>query len=58
MATVEQDITQQAQNGAASTAADIPVENPATGEVVGTVPALSAADVKELAARARAAQPA
>ncbi len=58
MATVEQDITQQARNGAATASAGIAVENPATGEVVGTVPALSAADVKELAARARAAQPA
>lgn len=58
MATVEQHAA-QAHNGAATTpGADIPVENPATGEVVGTVPALSAADVKELAARARAAQPA
>ncbi len=58
MATVEHDVTPHAGNGAAPTGAGIPVENPATGEVVGTVPALSAADVEELAARARLAQPA
>jgi acyl-CoA reductase-like NAD-dependent aldehyde dehydrogenase len=34
----------------------IAVENPATGEVIATVPELSAADVAERAARARAAQ--
>jgi acyl-CoA reductase-like NAD-dependent aldehyde dehydrogenase len=36
----------------------IEVENPATGEIVGSVPAMSDADVAEMAARARAAQPA
>jgi acyl-CoA reductase-like NAD-dependent aldehyde dehydrogenase len=36
----------------------ISVENPATGAVVGEVPILSAADVKALAERGRAAQPA
>ena len=36
----------------------IPVENPATGEVIATVPRLDAAGVAALAARARAAQPA
>ena len=35
----------------------IEVENPATGEVVGSVPKLTAGEVRELAARARAAQP-
>ncbi len=35
----------------------IPVENPATGEVIRSVPDLTAAQVAELAARARAAQP-
>ena len=36
---------------------EIPVENPATGETVRTVPDLDAAAVAEMAARARAAQP-
>ena len=35
----------------------IPVENPATGEIIATVPALSADEVASLVARARAAQP-
>jgi acyl-CoA reductase-like NAD-dependent aldehyde dehydrogenase len=35
---------------------DIKVENPATGEVVGTVPNLSPADVAEMAVRGREAQ--
>ena len=35
----------------------IAVENPATGEVIATVPATSVDDVAEMAARARAAQP-
>jgi len=43
------------QNGSGT---DIAVENPATGEVIATVPALSAAEVKAMVARARAAQPA
>lgn len=37
--------------------ARIPVENPATGEVIGDVPDMSAAEVAELARRGRAAQP-
>ena len=37
--------------------AEIPVENPATGEVIGAVPNLGAAAVAEMARRARAAQP-
>ena len=44
--------------GAAADERVISVENPATGEVIGTVPDLSAEAVAELAARARAAQPA
>lgn len=36
----------------------IPVENPATGQTITTVPTLSAGEVKALVARARAAQPA
>jgi acyl-CoA reductase-like NAD-dependent aldehyde dehydrogenase len=57
MATVEQDVTPQAHNGAAPSGADIPVENPATGQIVATFPDLDAAAVAELAARGRAAQP-
>src|SRR3954469_17922833 len=54
MATVEQrsDVT---ENG---TKSGIPVENPATGEVITTVPDLSADEVKKIAAKAREAQPA
>src|SRR4051794_28382914 len=37
---------------------EIPVDNPATGQVIGTVPDLSADQVKEIVARARAVQPA
>jgi acyl-CoA reductase-like NAD-dependent aldehyde dehydrogenase len=44
-------------NGAGA-AGDIAVENPATGEVIAHVPDMTAEQVKELAARARAAQPA
>jgi acyl-CoA reductase-like NAD-dependent aldehyde dehydrogenase len=55
MATVEQQTT-----ATVSTNGDggIPVENPATGEVVGSVPNRSASEVAEIVARARAAQPA
>src|SRR5215210_2513686 len=50
MATVEQD---------PAVAVDgIPVENPATGEVIATVPLTSPDEVKAIVARARAAQPA
>jgi acyl-CoA reductase-like NAD-dependent aldehyde dehydrogenase len=38
--------------------AEITVENPATGEVVGSVPRLDANAVREIVARARKAQPA
>ncbi len=44
-----------AQNGGAPDG--IPVENPATGAIVATVPNLDAAAVAELAAKGRAAQP-
>jgi acyl-CoA reductase-like NAD-dependent aldehyde dehydrogenase len=44
-------------NGAGEGAGTIAVENPATGEVIGHVPDLGAAQVKALAERARAAQP-
>ncbi|HEY2767940.1 MAG TPA: aldehyde dehydrogenase family protein [Solirubrobacteraceae bacterium] len=61
MATVEQHAPQtsngSAPNGAAASVDRIPVENPATGEIVTTVPDLDAAAVAELARRGRAAQP-
>jgi acyl-CoA reductase-like NAD-dependent aldehyde dehydrogenase len=41
-----------------STQSGIPVENPATGEVIATVPALDRDEVTAMVARARAAQPA
>jgi acyl-CoA reductase-like NAD-dependent aldehyde dehydrogenase len=56
MATVEQQAP-QAHNGVANAAAEIAVENPATGQTVGTVPDLGADAVTEMAVRARAAQP-
>ncbi len=67
MATVEQQptetdeaIAQEGDVGASSDAAagaGIPVENPATGETIRTVPDLDAAVVAEMAARGRRAQP-
>jgi acyl-CoA reductase-like NAD-dependent aldehyde dehydrogenase len=48
MATVEQP----------RTSSEITVENPATGQVVGRVPAVSADDLRAMAERGRAAQPA
>jgi acyl-CoA reductase-like NAD-dependent aldehyde dehydrogenase len=56
MATVEQ--LPHAHNGVAHAGEEIPVENPATGEIAGTVPDLGAAAVSEMARRARIAQPA
>jgi acyl-CoA reductase-like NAD-dependent aldehyde dehydrogenase len=53
MASVEQVPAAATQNGTG-----IPVENPATGETIATVPTLSTAEVRALVARARAAQPA
>src|SRR5256714_7067368 len=46
----------QSTNGASATA-EIEVENPATGRVIGTVPDLSGDQVSEIVAKARAAQP-
>jgi acyl-CoA reductase-like NAD-dependent aldehyde dehydrogenase len=61
MATVEQAQTvEQAprtDNGGSPAGGEIPVENPATGEIVATVPDLGADAVAAMAARARAAQP-
>jgi acyl-CoA reductase-like NAD-dependent aldehyde dehydrogenase len=56
MATVEQQ-SPRTENGAVRAAQDIPVENPATGEIIATVADLSADAVAEMAARGRAAQP-
>src|ERR1019366_5683251 len=60
MATVEQHAP-ETHNGVADaaeeTAGGIPVENPATGEIIATVPDLDAATVAEMAVRARAVQP-
>ncbi len=55
MASVETTATQSSNGHGAG--AEIPVENPATGEVIAHVPDLPAEKVAELAARARAAQP-
>lgn len=52
MASVEQ------APAAAQSGTGIPVENPATGQTITTVPTLSAGEVSALVARARAAQPA
>ena len=41
----------------AAAAAGIPVHNPATGEVIATVPVASAEEIRAIVARARAAQP-
>ncbi|MCW2959516.1 MAG: putA 2, partial [Solirubrobacterales bacterium] len=54
MATVEE---QSAKGAAAASSTDIPVENPATGEIIAHVPDLDAAAITEMAAKARAAQP-
>ncbi len=60
MASVEQHIEQeilQPQGPSSSSGEEIQVENPATGEIVATVPDLGADAVAAMAARARAAQP-
>jgi acyl-CoA reductase-like NAD-dependent aldehyde dehydrogenase len=55
MATVEQHVP-ETHNGVTQAAEGIPVENPATGEIVATVPDLGAAEVAAMAERGRAAQ--
>jgi acyl-CoA reductase-like NAD-dependent aldehyde dehydrogenase len=62
MATVEQQAAEgseirQRGGGIVDGGEGIPVENPATGEIIATVPDLGAEAVAEMAARARAAQP-
>src|SRR5271156_660153 len=56
MATVEQH-PPETHNGLAHSDGDIPVENPATGEIVATVPDLGADAVADMARRGRAVQP-
>ncbi|HEY5317177.1 MAG TPA: aldehyde dehydrogenase family protein [Solirubrobacteraceae bacterium] len=56
MASVEQ--RGRAQSNGGATSASIPVENPATGELITTVPTLGESEIGEIVARARAAQPA
>jgi len=60
MASIEQHVEQEilkAHDDAAQAGREIAVENPATGEIVGSVPDLAAEAVAEMAVRARAAQP-
>lgn len=56
MASVEQTAPEQ-QGAEVSGHAGIPVENPATGQVIATVPDISADDVRALAEKARRVQP-
>jgi acyl-CoA reductase-like NAD-dependent aldehyde dehydrogenase len=55
MASVSQQSPVQSNGGTGTTT--IGVENPATGELITTIPVLGANEIAELAARARAAQP-
>ncbi|TMK97849.1 MAG: aldehyde dehydrogenase family protein [Actinobacteria bacterium] len=58
MATVEEaHIVEQIARTDTGSGGDIPVENPATGQTVATVPDLGPEAVAEMAARGRAAQP-
>jgi acyl-CoA reductase-like NAD-dependent aldehyde dehydrogenase len=61
MATVEHQVNREVHNGVTANGtaagADIPVENPATGQIVAHVPDLDAGAVAAMAARGRAAQP-
>ena len=58
MATTVEQHPAQTLNGAEQGREGIPVENPATGEIVATVPDLGGDAVAEMARQARAAQPA
>src|SRR5437764_2498520 len=55
MSSVEQRMTVETNGGSA--AATIPVENPATGELITTIPVFGPAELEAMATRARAAQP-
>ncbi len=54
---MESTTSSSSQTSASGNGAGIPVENPATGETIATVPELGAADVTAMVERARAAQP-
>jgi acyl-CoA reductase-like NAD-dependent aldehyde dehydrogenase len=54
MASVQQHETAETNGATVNT---IPVENPATGELITTIPVMSAAELSEMAMRAREAQP-
>jgi acyl-CoA reductase-like NAD-dependent aldehyde dehydrogenase len=56
MASATQDTSADTNGGSGS--ASIPVENPATGELITTIPVFGAGEVEQMAARARAVQPA
>ena len=53
---VEQQVPHKGNGAVGSDRADIEVENPASGEVIATVPDLDPAAIAEMAARGRAAQ--
>ena len=58
MASVEQQAPDEvAVNGSNGSAGSIPVENPATGEVIATVPDRTSDEVRAMAAKARQVQP-
>jgi acyl-CoA reductase-like NAD-dependent aldehyde dehydrogenase len=58
MASVEQQAPDEAAvNGSNGSAGSIPVENPATGEVIATVPDRTSDEVRAMAAKARQVQP-
>src|SRR3954467_15079404 len=57
MAGTEEKVAPEAATTNGQQAGQVPVENPATGEVFAHVPDLSADEVREMARRARAAQP-
>ena len=56
MATVEK--SEKGSGGKKGAAGEIPVENPATGEIIATVPNMGADEVRAMAERGRAVQPA
>jgi acyl-CoA reductase-like NAD-dependent aldehyde dehydrogenase len=57
MAGTEEKVAPEATTTNGHEAGQVPVENPATGEVIAHVPDLTAEQVREMAKRGRAAQP-
>jgi acyl-CoA reductase-like NAD-dependent aldehyde dehydrogenase len=57
MTSVEEQAVRETTNGVGASSTDIPVQNPATGEVIAHVPDLDAAAIAAMAAKGRAAQP-